>query len=91
MLEPGQHRYALARESTDALAVAELSDADLRELGFTIDHRKRILAALREPSPAPFVSVPANPNIAKFPFSFATLSATRVCRNAWTLKTCVIC
>jgi class 3 adenylate cyclase/predicted ATPase len=48
----GQHFQILAENDVDLDVLPQLSDGDLKELGLSLGHRRKLLAALREP-PAP--------------------------------------
>ncbi len=51
----GQHWDVLARNDIDLDVLGELSDKDLAELGLSLGHRRKLIAAAqrRAPTPAP--------------------------------------
>ena len=60
-LELGQHAQVLAENDVDLDVLPHLSDSDLKELGLSLGHRRKLLAALREEAPIAETAAPAEP------------------------------
>ena len=60
-LELGQHAQVLAENDVDLDVLPHLSDSDLKELGLSLGHRRKLLAALREEAPVAETAAPAEP------------------------------
>jgi len=52
----GQYAEVLAANDVDLDVLPHLSDDDLKELGFSLGHRRKLLAALRATAPDPVVA-----------------------------------
>ena len=62
-----QYGEVFAREAIELDTLGQLTDADLRELGVAMGHRKRMLNALKEALTAAPAAFPESPNVAKSP------------------------
>ncbi len=59
----GQHAQVLAQNDIDLDVLPHLSDNDLKELGLSLGHRRKLLAGLRDEAPAPPAATkPARPD-----------------------------